>query len=178
MTRSSAGFLASAAFVALGAAGVFAYSSGSSQLSFARVSDVSETSTSTQPIIPAVKHISTPMPVKAIYMTQCAAGTPSFRKDLTKLIDETELNAIVIDIKDYSGGIAFPSDDPMLAPYVSDKCGAGDMKEFVKELHDKDVYVIGRITVFQDPLYTSAHPELAVKKASATSTPWKDHKGL
>jgi len=36
----------------------------------------------------------------------------------------------------------------MLAPYVSDKCGAGDMKEFVKELHDKDVYVIGRITVF------------------------------
>ena len=178
MTRSSAGFLASAAFVALGAAGVFAYSSGSSQLSFARVSDVSETSTSTQPIIPAVKHISTPMPVKAIYMTQCAAGTPSFRKDLTKLIDETELNAIVIDIKDYSGGIAFPSDDPMLAPYVSDKCGAGDMKEFVKELHDKDVYVIGRITVFQDPLYTSAHPELAVKKETATTTVWKDNKGL
>lgn len=177
MTRSSAGFLVSAAFVALGAAGVFAYSS-SSQLSFARVSHVSETSTSTQPTIPAVKHVSTPVPVKAIYMTQCAVGTLSFRGDMTKLIDETELNAIVIDIKDYSGGIAFPSDDPMLAPYVSDKCGANDMKEFVKELHDKGVYVIGRITVFQDPLYAKAHPELAVKKASDTSVVWKDHKGL
>jgi len=178
MTRSSAGFLASAAFVALGAAGVFAYSSGSSQLSFARIPDASETNTSTRPVIPAVKHIPTPVSVKAIYMTQCAVGTPSFREDITKLIDETELNAIVIDIKDYSGGIAFPSDDPMLAPYVSDKCGADDMKEFVKELHDRGVYVIGRITVFQDPLYTSAHPELAVKKATATTTVWKDHKGL
>ncbi|HCM43849.1 MAG: hypothetical protein UY39_C0009G0009 [Candidatus Kaiserbacteria bacterium GW2011_GWC2_49_12] len=178
MTRYSAGLLASTAFIALGTAGVFAYSSGSPQLSFVRISGVYETSTSTQPTVPAVKHIPTPVPVKAIYMTQCAAGTPSFRDDLTKLIYETELNAIVIDIKDYSGGIAFPSDDPMLAPYVSDKCGANDMKEFVKELHDNGVYVIGRITVFQDPLYTKAHPELAVKKASATSTPWKDHKGL
>ena len=48
----------------------------------------------------------------------------------------------------------------------------------MSDLHDKDVYVIGRITVFQDPLYTSAHPELAVKKETATTTVWKDNKGL
>src|SRR3989344_5379030 len=177
MTRTNLGFLASTAFVALGIAGVAALTT-SPQLSFDRALGATPVSTSTPPILPQVAHIPTPSPVKAIYMTQCAAGTPSFREDLTKLIDSTELNSIVIDIKDYSGGIAFPTNNPALAPYVSDKCGANDMKAFVKELHDKDIYVIGRVTVFQDPLYTTAHPELAVKKESATSTVWKDHKGL
>ena len=180
MKHSSLGFLASAAFVALGAAGVAAFStiSSSSELSFARAEDVLATSTGGAAEILRVTHIPTPVPVKAIYMTQCAVGTPSFRDDLTKLIDATELNAIVIDIKDYSGGIAFPSGNPMLSPYISDKCGAKDMRAFVELLHDKGVYVIGRITVFQDPLFTAAHPELAVKLASATSTVWKDYKGL
>ena len=175
MTHTRFGFVASAAFVA-GLAATALISSGS-EISFARPFGDAPAATST-PEIPQTAHIPTPMPLKAIYMTQCAAGTPSFREDLTQLIDETELNAIIIDIKDYSGGIAFPTEDPALAPYVSDKCGARDMKAFVEALHEKDIYVMGRITVFQDPLYTKAHPELAVKKASATSTVWKDHKGL
>jgi hypothetical protein len=128
--------------------------------------------------IPKVAHIATPSAVKAIYMTQCVVGTPSFRDKLVKLIDDTELNAVVIDIKDYSGKIGFTTDDPMLSASVSDACGARDMKEFVQRLHDKGIYVIGRITVFQDPYYSKMHPELAVKKESNTSVVWKDHKGL
>ncbi len=126
---------------------------------------------------PLVARRPTPEPLKAIYMTQCVAGTPSFRAELVKLIDETELNSVIIDIKDYSGGIAFPTDTLALAPYVSDKCGATDMKDFVAHLHSKEIYVIGRITVFQDPLYTAAHPELAVKRTSDGGV-WKDKKGL
>ncbi|MEK7606218.1 MAG: putative glycoside hydrolase [Patescibacteria group bacterium] len=124
-----------------------------------------------------VPHIKTPDVVKAIYMTQCVVGTPSFRDELVALIDETELNAVVIDIKDYTGKVAFPTGNPAVAPSVSDACGAHDMKDFVQRLHDKDIYIIGRITVFQDPFYSSVHPELAVKKAS-DGTVWKDHKGL
>lgn len=52
------------------------------------------------------------------------------------------------------------------------------MKEFIRMLNEKGVYVIGRITVFQDPYYTTVFPHLAVKKASATSTLWADYKGL
>ena len=52
-----------------------------------------------------------------------------------------------------------------------------DIKEFIKILHDKNIYVIGRISVFQDPQLVSKHPELAVKKASDGSV-WKDHKGI
>ncbi|OGC80283.1 hypothetical protein A2943_00195 [Candidatus Adlerbacteria bacterium RIFCSPLOWO2_01_FULL_51_16] len=125
---------------------------------------------------PYVQHLPTPKPLKAIYMSQCVAGTPSFRDSLVKFIDDTALNAVVIDIKDFSGGIAFPTENAILAGAVSDECGASDMKEFVERLHAKNIYVIGRITVFQDPHYTSVHPEQAVQKKSGGV--WKDHKGL
>jgi len=127
---------------------------------------------------PKVAHLATPVPLRAIYMTQCAVGTPSFRKDLVGLIEGTELNAVVIDIKDYTGKLAFTPADPSLKASVSDACGAGDMEAFIKELHEKNIYVIGRITVFQDPYYTALHPDLAVKRLSNKELNWKDHKGL
>jgi hypothetical protein len=136
------------------------------------------TTATVQPVIPAVLHVDPPEPLKAIYMSQCVVGTPSFRQDLVALVDETELNAIVIDIKDYTGKIAFDTTNPALVDSVSGACGASDMKDFVKSLHDKDIYVIGRITVFQDPYYTSLHPEQSVLSKSRPGEPWKDHKGL
>ena len=125
---------------------------------------------------PPVEHMSTPDSVRGIYMTQCAAGTPSFRTSFLKMLDETSLNAIVIDIRDYTGKIAFPTENPILKPMVSDECGARDMKEWVQILHDHDVYVIGRITVFQNPAYTKLHPEQAVQKKGGGV--WKDKNGL
>lgn len=127
---------------------------------------------------PIPQYVHTPDSVKAIYMTQCVVGTPSFRADLVQLIDETELNAVIIDIKDYTGKIAFDTDHPDLADSVSDQCGARDMKSFVELLHSKGVYVMGRITVFQDPYYSAKHPDLAVKFASPAGAVWKDNKGL
>lgn len=124
-----------------------------------------------------VQHVPIPNAVKAIYMSQCVVGTPSFREELVDLVKETELNAIVIDIKDYTGKIAFDTDHPLLKESVSDACGASDMRAFIEHLHREGIYVIGRITVFQDPFYSLRHPELAVKKASDGSV-WKDHKGL
>ncbi len=133
---------------------------------------------------PVSAHVATPASVKAVYMSQCVVGTPSFRDSIVGLVDDTELNAIVIDIRDYTGKIAFPTEHPVLKDMVSDECGAVDMKDFIQTLHDKDIYVIGRITVFQNPSYTKVHPEEAVQKACAHSASsetcgvWKDHKGL
>lgn len=125
---------------------------------------------------PLVMHMTTPEAVKAIYLSQCVAGTPSFRDSLIKLIDETELNAVVIDIRDYTGKISFPTDNPALSDAVSKSCGAPDMQAFVELLHKKGIYVIGRITTFQNPYWTSIHPEHAVQKKSGGV--WKDYKGL
>lgn len=128
--------------------------------------------------LPSAAHIPTPTPVKAIYMSECAVGTPSLRDSLVNLIDTTELNAVVIDIKDYTGKLSFTPDNPALADSVSDQCGAADMKDFIQKLHDKNIYVIGRITTFQDPYYTKLHPDLAVKLVSDHNAVWKDYKGL
>jgi hypothetical protein len=127
---------------------------------------------------PIPAYVPVPDAVKAIYMSQCVVGTPNFRADLVKIVDETELNAIIIDIKDYTGKISFTTDNPILAPSVSDECGARDMRAFVQTLHENGIYVIGRITVFQDPFYSKNHPELAVKFANPVGSVWKDHKGL
>ena len=121
-------------------------------------------------------HILTPEPLKAIYMTSCVAGTPSWRKSLAKLIDDTELNAVVIDIKDYTGTVLFDIDNPSIE-IGGGGCRAKDIRQFIVDLHSRGIYVIGRITVFQDPYYTKTHPELAVKSLS-TGGLWKDYKGL
>ncbi len=119
----------------------------------------------TTPKEPEVAHIKTPEPLKAIYMTSWVAGTRSIREKLVKIIDETEINALVIDIKDYTGQNAL-TDGRM-----------PDIKEFIESLHEKNVYVIGRIAVFQDPLFVKERPDLAVKRASDGEV-WKDRKGI
>jgi hypothetical protein len=124
-----------------------------------------------------VKHLKTPEPLKGVYMTQCVAGTPSFRDKVVKLISETELNSVVIDIKDYTGTVSLITGNKDIDSLVGAGCKVSDMKEFVESLHDKNIYVIGRVTVFQDPLYAKAHPEFAVKRKSNGGV-WKDRKGI
>lgn len=125
-----------------------------------------------------IAHVPLPKQVKSIYMTACVTGTKDFRERLVRLIEETEINSLVIDIKDFSGTISFPAESDEWRPaWVAAKCGTADMKDFVATLHEKGIYVVGRITVFQDPYYTNIRPDLAVKKADRVSV-WKDHKGL
>ena len=123
-------------------------------------------------------HMETPEAVKTIYMTQCVAGTPSFRSSLVTLAEETEINSIIIDIKDYTGSLVFRSEHPLLKDNGGEGCRSADIREFIETLHEKDIYVIGRITVFQDPYYVNAHPELAVQSTLSSTTPWTDYKGL
>lgn len=122
-------------------------------------------------------HVKTPETVKAIYMTACVLSTVEFKQDLVDLIDQTEINSIVIDIKDFSGTISFPSTNPKLYGTQGTGCKATGVKEFVQMLHDKNIYVIGRVTVFQDNIMTKLRPDLAVKRASDGGV-WQDHKGI
>jgi hypothetical protein len=124
------------------------------------------------------QHVSTPNPVKAAYMTACVLSTKDFKQSIVDLIDQTELNSIVIDIKDFSGTISFESDNPKLyGVHHGTGCTAKGVKEFIEELHKKNIYVIGRVTVFQDPVMTKLRPDLAVKRASDGGV-WKDYKGI
>lgn len=122
-------------------------------------------------------HLPTPKEVRGVYMTACIAATPPLREKMLKELEGTGINTIVIDVKDYSGNISIPMSDSTLNTDPKKGCHYNDAKDFISKLHEKGYYVIARLTVFQDPLYTKLHPELAVKKASDGSV-WRDRKGL
>ena len=127
---------------------------------------------------PRATHIQTPEAVKAIYMTSCVVGTESFRDQLVGVIDRTEINSVIIDVKDYTGTLSFiPKEEELMPLWRDARCGTSDMEDFIQHLHEKGVYVIARITVFQDPYYTKKHPDQAVLRASDGEV-WKDGKGL
>jgi hypothetical protein len=125
-----------------------------------------------------VTHVPTPAAVKGLYMTSWVAGTKHLRENLVKLADETEINTIVIDIKDYTGVIAFPVPEGKLTAFASpSEVRITDMEDLIDELHAKGIYVAGRISVFQDARLSKTRPDLAVKRASDGAV-WKDRKGV
>ncbi|MEX0909977.1 MAG: putative glycoside hydrolase [Candidatus Paceibacterota bacterium] len=129
-------------------------------------------------INPRSMHVKTPEAVKALYMTSCVVSTPSFRDKLVEIIDTTEINTLIIDVKDYTGTLSFiPKNENLMPLWKDGRCGTSEMEEFIKELHKKGVYVIARITVFQDPYYATKHPDQAVQRADNGAV-WKDGKGL
>ena len=76
-------------------------------------------------------------------MTACVLGTPSFREKLVNIADTTEVNSIIIDIKDYSGTISFEAEDSLLKDNNGKGCRATDLKKFIARLHEKNIYTIG-----------------------------------
>lgn len=154
------------------------YTFVSSRFSAASTS-VERIATASAPFVPErkiVKHLPTPEPLKAIYMTSCVASDRGWRTMLAEFIDKTELNAVVIDIKDYSGRISFDAKDERF-PIDTKGCYVPDMPEFIEALHEQGIYVIGRVTVMQDATYPKTHPDAAVKRKS-TGEIWKDKKGI
>lgn len=123
-----------------------------------------------------VTHVTTPAAVKAIYMTACIASEEKLREKVLATIAGTEINSIVIDLKDYTGTLSYAQ--TQVAGPRGHGCRIVDLPRFIAELHEKDIYVIGRVTVFQDPLYSVYQPAMAVQSVSHPGKPWKDTKGL
>lgn len=122
-------------------------------------------------------HIETPTTVRALYMSSWVASTTNIRDKIIDLIDTTNINAVVIDIKDATGRVSFLVDDQVVFETGSPRELIKDIPELIQTLHDKQIYVIGRISVFQDPYLTEKKPEWALKTKS-TGAIWKDKKGL
>jgi hypothetical protein len=126
-----------------------------------------------------VTHIETPDSVRAIYMTSWVAGRKDLRKNILDQIKNNQsVNAVVIDIKDATGKISFPIQHPLIEELESSEKRIPDIREFIAELHENNIYVIGRISVFQDPHLIQKWPEEAVKKQSNPEENWVDRKQI
>lgn len=113
---------------------------------------------------------------KGVYLTAYSAGSPKKLDQIISLIDKTELNAVVIDIKDYSGKILYNSRLPQVKKMKLKENRLVDLQKIIEKLHYHNIYVIARQTVFQDPLLAEVKPEWAIKKKSGGL--WRDNHGL
>lgn len=118
-----------------------------------------------------------PQVIKAVYVTSHTAGTQSRINALIDLIKQTELNAVVIDIKDYSGYVAYDIKDEDVERYGAKEIRIPRINSLIRRLHDEGIYVIARITIFQDPVLAAARPDWAIKNA-VTGDLWRDNKGI
>lgn len=119
-----------------------------------------------------VTHLKTPESVKAIYASSWAFGSKGFRERLIKFVDDTDINAMVIDVKDSTGRVSFDMNEPKVIEYGSVEHRIRNPKLLVSELHAKNIYVIARIAVFQDGFLPIKQRQMAIQTTSGT--PWYD----
>ena len=99
-----------------------------------------------------------PQEVKAIYVTSATAKLTGRMAEIRQLVNDTELNAVVINTKEPFG--------PQLDEPLSD---------LVAALHQAGAWVIARQVVFQDDDLPQHRPELALKRANGSL--WLDRGG-
>ncbi len=96
--------------------------------------------------------------IKAVYVTGYSARNQKYLNYLSNIFETTEINAVVVDVKGSDGAILKDKDN------------------LVKFFHDQNIYAIGRISVFQDPVFARARPELAIYNKNGGL--WRDNNGL
>lgn len=123
-------------------------------------------------------HILTPGVVKSIYYTGNAISYAPKKENLLDLIDTTEINSVTIDIKTVSGYVNFDMSDGKFSSIVPVSNNTiADISSIIEELHEKWVYVIGRVVVFKDKYLAETRPDLAIKW-KGTDNVWYDYKWL
>lgn len=96
--------------------------------------------------------------VKGLYFNTYSINSPETYNKIVDLIEETDLNAVVIDIKDDWGNVTmnFDTDDEDIQ---YSKIDIVDPEALIEDFHSRGIYVIGRVTTFKDSIITEKHPD-------------------
>lgn len=101
--------------------------------------------------------------VRGLYVTHYSASSSNALKSILAVVDQTRLNALVIDVKDDTGRLLHRSE---AAARYNPKAGKDapirDLTAYVRRLRERKVYAIARIVTFKDPVYAEAHPDRAL----------------
>jgi hypothetical protein len=113
--------------------------------------------------------------VRGLYVNRFAAQSTKRIHQLIDIADHSEINALIIDIKDEFGLNYSPTD-----PAVQRNAGRGGtiphLKELLDTLRAHKILAVARIVVFKDSVTARVHPEWTIRKADGT--PWHDKKGM
>ena len=118
-----------------------------------------------------------PFTPKALYLTFYGIGDRSLRESALKLINETELNSLVIDVKGDKGMITYKSSIPFASEIGAQKLTIiKDIRSLLQSLREKGIYTIARIVVFKDNTLGLARPDLTVRTQDGRV--WHDREDL
>ncbi len=115
-----------------------------------------------------------PDAVRGIFVTGNSAGGERFER-LVDFVDKTELNAMVIDIKEDLGHLTYmPEEGSDLAALEIGKPFIRDPRAVLERLEEKQIYPIARVVVFKDSLLAEKRPELSFVDNGKV---WKNGRG-
>ncbi|HOJ76945.1 MAG TPA: putative glycoside hydrolase [Bacillota bacterium] len=127
---------------------------------------------------PSVKKVEwiKPEVIKGVYATGWMAGSEKWFPRIVQFINETEVNSLVIDVKDDTGTLSYISQVPLVDEVKSRQRKINDPQKMFEILKENNIYPIARVVVFKDPFMAKAKPEWAVKDINGGL--WKDRHGL
>lgn len=113
--------------------------------------------------------------VKGVYLTAENVADEEYFNYIIDYINQTELNAVVIDFKDDWGNVIPPieTDNEDVQKNV---LGSVDYSEALRVLEENEIYPIARITTFKDNLLAEARPDLSFMDTTTGET-WSDGNG-
>jgi len=139
------------------------------------LSPLPEVAPSTDAAWPSPPLMPPPDQVRALYVNAWAFGGSRFR-ELLRLADASEVNALVIDLKDDTGYLTYLSKVPTaVAIGATRELRARDTEARVREMLARGIYPIARIVVAKDPLLAERKPGWAIQ--STDGGPWRDRRG-
>lgn len=113
---------------------------------------------------------------KALYLSPYGIADSRLRGDALRLAAETELNALVIDIKGDASVLPHASAAWEAAGLGAQQPTVRDFPALLRPLRERGLYLIARVVVFKDQRLAYAHPQWAVRDAQGEI--WHDREGL
>ena len=118
-----------------------------------------------------------PDAVKGIYVSAWAAGSSRRSQALIDLATRTEINTFVVDLKDASGYVSYPTEVMTAREVGADQeIRIRDLVGLLERLQEEGIYPIARIVMVKDPLLIRARPEWAVQDTAGGV--WVNSNGL
>ena len=113
--------------------------------------------------------------VKGIYVTGAMAGTSNM-DNLIDLVDRTELNTMVIDVKNDEGRVVYDMDSAFVREIGAVKEYVSDMPGLIRKCKEHGIYLIARIVAFKDPFLAENRQDLALTDKNGNI--FRDKSGL
>ncbi|HSK92894.1 MAG TPA: putative glycoside hydrolase [Candidatus Angelobacter sp.] len=118
-----------------------------------------------------------PFEARALYAPAAIFEAPGRLDTMLDLIDRTEVNALVIDVKETDGRLFHATDLPEAVEVGAVReSPIFDLADLLPRLKERGIYTIARMVVMKDNTLADARPELAVGD-TATGGPWRDNIG-